>query len=211
MESRHDNGFFDRWAPTYDRSVLQRLYFAPIQEGALDAFGAGGAAPRDVLDVGCGTGRLLESVARRWTGARLTGVDASEAMVAAARRKHGEDARFSFVRGDAAALPLEPASVDAAFSTLSFHHWQDQPSGIREIARVLRPGGIFVLADVEIPLLSLLRPLMNRVDHAVFLAPAEILRLLDSAGFTMVAHRHSWRLFTGFFVARKRAVPGAGS
>jgi SAM-dependent methyltransferase len=41
--------------------------------------------------------------------------------------------------------------VDLAFSTMSFHHWRDQQVGVREIARVLRPGGHFILADVAPP------------------------------------------------------------
>jgi len=51
----------------------------------------------------------------------------------------------------AEALPLPDASVDLALSTTSFHHWQDQAAGIREIARVLRPGGFFILVDVSFP------------------------------------------------------------
>jgi ubiquinone/menaquinone biosynthesis C-methylase UbiE len=48
-------------------------------------------------------------------------------------------------------LPLQDASVDLALSTISFHHWQNQPAGIREVARVLRPGGYFILADMSLP------------------------------------------------------------
>ncbi len=54
-------------------------------------------------------------------------------------------------RGLAEALPLPDASVDLAVSTLSFHHWGDQTAGVREIARVLRPGGHFILADFAPP------------------------------------------------------------
>ena len=57
----------------------------------------------------------------------------------------------TFFSGMAEALPLQDASVDLALSTISFHHWQDQAAGIREIARVLRPGGHFLLVDMSFP------------------------------------------------------------
>src|SRR2546423_7076859 len=57
----------------------------------------------------------------------------------------------TFFTGMAEALPLQDASVDLALSTISFHHWHDQAAGIREIARVLRPGGYFLLVDLSFP------------------------------------------------------------
>jgi ubiquinone/menaquinone biosynthesis C-methylase UbiE len=195
---------FDRWAPRYDRSLLQRLMFEPIHEAVLTAYSAAAPAPGDVLDVGCGTGRLLEAAGRRWGEVRLTGVDVSDAMIAEARRKHERDARFRFERADAATLPLDTAAFDAAFSTMSFHHWADQLAGVREVARVLRPGGLFVLADIEVPLLTLLRPLLDRLDRARFLRPDEIQRLLEAAGLSAVSRRRCRRIPpTQLFVARK--------
>jgi len=48
-------------------------------------------------------------------------------------------------------LPLQDASLDVDLSTTSFHHWQDRAAGICEIARVLRPGGCFILVDISFP------------------------------------------------------------
>ncbi len=197
-------GDFDRWAPSYDHSILQRHMFEPVHEAVLTAFSAAGSPPQDVLDIGCGTGRLLETVARRWGEARLTGVDASEAMVAEARRKHEGDGRFAFKRGDASALPLEAGAFDAAFSTMSFHHWGDQAAGIREVARVLRPGGLFVLADIDVPFLPLLRLFRKWIDHPNLQGPEAIQRLLEEAGLSVVTRRRFWRILRAqLFVARK--------
>ena len=69
-------------------------------------------------------------------------------MIAVARHLLPE-ATFSV--GAAEALPLPDASVAAAVSTASFHHWRDEAAGRREVARVLRPGGRFVLADPALP------------------------------------------------------------
>ena len=197
---------FDRWAPSYDHSLLQRLMFEPVHEAALTAFFAASSSPHDVLDVGCGTGRLLETVARRWGDAWLTGVDASEAMIAQAQGKHEGDARFTFRRGDACALPLESGSFEVVFSTLSFHHWEDQAAGVREVARVLRPGGLLVLADVDAPapLRWILRSLRQWTDQANIQGPDAIQRLLEEAGFSVLTRRRFWRISpVQLFVAKK--------
>jgi ubiquinone/menaquinone biosynthesis C-methylase UbiE len=179
--------------------------FGPVHDAVLDALAAAGPAPHDVLDVGCGTGRLLEAAARRWDQVQFTGVDASKAMIVEAQRKHDGDVRFAFKQADAAALPLESASFDAALSTMSFHHWGDQAAGIREVGRVLRPGGLFVLADVDAPLLFLWRLFLKWPDHAGLQAPAAIARLLEQGELAVVTHRRFWPLSrVQLFVARKR-------
>jgi len=57
----------------------------------------------------------------------------------------------TFLAASAEPLPLPDASVDVAITTMSFHHWKDRAAGVREIARVLRPGGRFCLADATLP------------------------------------------------------------
>lgn len=187
VHAERDRRHFDRWAPTYDRSVLQPLIFSPTHVAVLRAATDAGAHPREVLDLGCGTGRLLERAAERWPDAHLVGIDPSPQMIAEARHKHAGDSRFRFEIAEAEALPLEPASVDVAFSTLSFHHWTDQPEGVRQIARVLRPGALFVLGDIRPPVL--LRPILRR-----FHARRSRRRLFEAAGLTVVAQRQPLRL-----------------
>lgn len=187
MSAERDRHHFDRWAPRYDRSVLQPVLFSPTHVAVLKAAVRAGAHPRDVLDVGCGTGRLLERAAQTWPDARFTGIDVTPNMIAEARRKHPGDARFRFEIADAAALPLPPESIDVAFSTVSFHHWSDQRGGVREVARVLRPGGLFVLADIRPPLL--LRPIMRR-----FHATRSRGRLFEDGELAIVEQRRPPRL-----------------
>jgi ubiquinone/menaquinone biosynthesis C-methylase UbiE len=187
VDGERDRAHFDRWAPRYDRSLLQSLFFSPTHAAVLNAAIEAGGHPRTILDVGCGTGRLLERAAKRWREAHFIGIDASPPMIAEARRKYSGDSRFRFEVADAAALPLEPASVDLAFSTISFHHWGDQAGGVRRVARVLGPGGFFVLADMRPPFL--LRPLMRRF-HAV----RSRWRLFERAGLSVVRHRRPLRL-----------------
>jgi len=139
---------FDRWADTYEDSRLQRIIFDPVHQATLDLAAAVVPQPADVLDVGCGTGKLLRRVHARWPQAHLIGVDPAEGMIEVAKRLTPDAA---FYTGRAETLPLPDASVDLAFSTISFHHWHDQATGIRDVARVLRPGGYFILVDMSFP------------------------------------------------------------
>jgi ubiquinone/menaquinone biosynthesis C-methylase UbiE len=137
-----DVGQFDRWALRYERSKWQRLVFDRVHGRALGLADAW-PEPASVLDVGCGSGRLLRAAHRRWPNARLVGIDPSSGMIEAARRLTPAEVHLT----GAESIPLPDASIDVAFSTIAFHHWSDAGQGLREVARVLRPGGHFVLID----------------------------------------------------------------
>ncbi len=157
-----DIGRFDRWSSTYERSWMQRAFFDPTHRATLALAAGIVPQPASVLDIGCGTGRLLRQARTRWPEAQLIGVDPAAGMIEVAKRLTPDATFFS---GTAESLPLESATVDLALSTLSFHHWRDQAAGLREIARVLRPGGYVVLVDMSFPgwLLRVLR--VKRVHH----------------------------------------------
>ena len=95
-------------------------------------------APEDVLEVGPGPGELSERISRE-LGARVVAVDSSERMVELARGR-GVDAR----RGDVQELPFEDESFDCVVAAWMLYHVADVDAGLREIARVLRPGGHLV-------------------------------------------------------------------
>ncbi len=135
---------FDQWASTYENSWLQRVFFDPAHQATLALAAETIHQPANVLDVGCGTGKLLRRAHSYWPQAQLIGVDPANGMIEMAKRLT-PDAIFH--TGMAEALPLQDASVDLVLSTTSSHHWQDQAAGIREVARVLRPGGYFILVD----------------------------------------------------------------
>ena len=144
---KNDIERFDQWSHSYEDSWMQKRLFAPVHQSVL-TLAAKLDAPETVLDVGCGTGRLLRAASAYWPSARLIGVDPAEGMVEMARRLNPA---ATFLRGTSEALPLPDNSVDLALSTVSFHHWHDQAAGVREIARVLRPNGHFFLADISRP------------------------------------------------------------
>jgi ubiquinone/menaquinone biosynthesis C-methylase UbiE len=173
----HDVERFDRWSGTYEDTWLQRRFFDRVHQRVLD-FAARGPSPGILLDVGCGTGRLLRAAASRWPNAQFIGVDPALGMVEVARRLNPV---ATFQVGAAAALPLATASVDLALTTISFHHWHDQAAGVREVARVLRPGGRFLLADFSLPAWLVRLTRQNRVH-----TPAELRALFAQAGLTVV-------------------------
>ena len=138
---------FDKWASTYEGHRLQRIVFEPVQKTVLELAALEVPGPSAVLDVGCGTGRLLRAVEERFPGATLDGVDAAEGMVREAQVHAGAGSHIRFQLGTAERLPFDAAQFDLVFSTMTFHHWADQRQGISEIARVLKPGGRWLLAD----------------------------------------------------------------
>ncbi|HEY0474662.1 MAG TPA: class I SAM-dependent methyltransferase [Kribbella sp.] len=101
-----------------------------------------------VLDVGTGPGVLLVEIARLRPDLRITGLDLSADMIAAARtnlRQFGDRADVHV--GDVTRLPFEDDSFDLVVTSLSAHHWDKPRAAVPEIARVLRPGGRFSVYD----------------------------------------------------------------
>ena len=104
-----------------------------------------------LLDVGSGAGHSTLHFAR--AGVETTGVDLTREMVETARRLAQAEglANARFERGDAEDLPFETDSFDVVSCRLCAHHFADVPAALREIRRVLRPGGRLVLCDSMAP------------------------------------------------------------
>lgn len=100
----------------------------------------GPAAGLDWLDVGCGTGAIMEAVAERYAPRRVAGVDPSPGFLAVARRRLPPD-RAELHQGDARQLPFDDAAFDRVVSGLVLNFVPDQPGAAAELARVVRPGG----------------------------------------------------------------------
>jgi ubiquinone/menaquinone biosynthesis C-methylase UbiE len=107
-----------------------------------------------------------------------------------------------FLVGHAEAIPLPTASADVAVSTFSFHHWRDQATGLREVARVLRPQGIFILLEPSLP------PRISRLlrSHR-FATRQEIESLFSQAGFRAESPR-SKLVFCRITVGKKEETCG---
>jgi ubiquinone/menaquinone biosynthesis C-methylase UbiE len=191
-----DLRFFDQVSSRYDTHWIQR-FARPIHARLL---GTIQRPPEAVLDVGCGTGALLGQIGERFPQARLAGIDAAPGMAAVARRR----LPAAEIRdGVAESLPWPDGAFDLAVTTLSFHHWRDQAQGIREVARVLGPGGTFLLADISGDgaigvIVEGLRALSRHRDESFPPSP-RVAAHMASAGFgqVSVAHLAPFRLISG--------------
>ncbi len=137
------DGFADAYQVENEGSLLNAYYERP----AMLRF-VGRVDGKDVLDIGCGAGPLAERLVDR--GARVSGFDVSARMIALARRRldGGADLRVADL---ADRLPYDDDSFDVACASLVLHYLEDWIEPLREIRRVLRPGGRLV-ASVNHPL-----------------------------------------------------------
>ncbi|MEJ7749341.1 MAG: class I SAM-dependent methyltransferase [Candidatus Limnocylindrales bacterium] len=141
---RHDRmaaGYEQWWAPVLAPSAIRLLdRIDPIMAN-------GGRSDRQVLDVGIGTGNLAIPAVCRWPSARVVGIDASPDMIRAAealadeRLDESERRRLTTRVAVAAQLPFEDASFDIAMSSFVLQLVPSRATVLREIRRVLRPGG----------------------------------------------------------------------
>jgi ubiquinone/menaquinone biosynthesis C-methylase UbiE len=168
---------FNRIAPRYDQKYEKTCGTAHLV--VLDWARQAGLDPRGVLDIGCGTGKLLEAAGKTWPQADLCGIDPADGMLDIA---HGRLPAARFHRGRAERLPLPARSVDLVLSTTSFGHWTDPVQGLREVCRVLRPGGSLLLVEHAPPgpLLAAMLVLTGRMPRLH--DTARVHQLLEEAG-----------------------------
>jgi ubiquinone/menaquinone biosynthesis C-methylase UbiE len=186
---------FDRRASSYEDSTLQQFLFGPVHQTALQLALQLLPQARRVLDVGCGTGRLLRRARQCYPTAELVGVDLAGQMVATAKAITPTKLAVRYVHGRAECLPFTDDVFDLVFTTLSLRHWTDLSAGIAETSRVLTPGGLLVHADV-LPSYRRRGPVvaMLRRRHAV--VPAELGAVLAAHRLAVIDsdHTHWFRL-----------------
>jgi len=160
---------------------------------------------RSVLDVGCGAGAALRELANRYPEAVLTGCDISPLAVETAsslNESYIKAGRMRFLRCGVPDLPFADGEFDTVFSVESLYFWPDQLAGLREIRRVLAPGGYFMTT------LEMVGGMMDDrqlaiVEHLGMVCPTrdELEELMVSAGFSDVTvefePEHRWLCAAG--------------
>lgn len=153
-KAKQVEAMFDNIAPTYD--FLNRILSMGIDKGwrrkAIDALGK--HHPRSVLDIATGTGDFALLCARRIHPQHITGADLSEGMMAVGREKvarAGLGDTISFRREDCTRLTFADNSFDAVTAAYGVRNFQDLNAGLREMQRVLRPGGHLLIVELTQP------------------------------------------------------------
>jgi ubiquinone/menaquinone biosynthesis C-methylase UbiE len=143
-----------------------------------------------VLEIGFGGGAALALVSKHLTTGVVTGVDFSPEMVREAERHFRHEianGRLRVQLGDIAALPFASATFDRVFTINTIYFWPNTVQGLGEIRRVLKPGGLAVIALRS-------RENMERVSftqHGFRLfSPPEVPPIMQQAGFTSVKLTH---------------------
>lgn len=193
--------FFDALAPRWHamqtderRARLDRL-LAPHHSWFREA--------RTILDIGTGTGAFLPHLCRAAPQAQVIALDLSTVMLAFARAEQNDNRVRAWIQGDAHRLSLPAQTVDGITCHNCFAHLEDRPAALREMLRVLVPGGVlFILHDIPREQVNAIhssaenprirRHLLPPVDEAAVQVEAAgfcVLRTADTDHYLILAQR----------------------
>ncbi|HYF53296.1 MAG TPA: metalloregulator ArsR/SmtB family transcription factor [Salinarimonas sp.] len=184
---------FARIAPEWDRIRSLHVPEEAVEAAILEALGA--KPVRALVDLGTGTGRMLQLLAPR--AGRVVGLDASHAMLSVARAnlERAGLTRVELRQGDIYAPPLESGAFDLVIVHQVLHYLDDPARALREAARLLSPGGRLLVVDFAPHDLEFLRE--RQAHRRLGFAGEQMASWLAEAGLDMIA-------------ARDLASPGAG-
>lgn len=198
IKHRNDLSYYDRWASewwhetakVYALSYLNEPRFEYFDRHILNWQGL------KVLDVGCGGGFTCEFLARR--GAIVTGVDQSAACIGAAKEHAAANGlAIAYQSAPAEDLPYANASFDVVTCVDVLEHVADWQKTLKEIERVLKPGGVFCFDTVnrtfksKLVMIWLLEDLLNEIPQGIhnwpqFIQPQELISTLRLHGFQSI-------------------------
>jgi ubiquinone/menaquinone biosynthesis C-methylase UbiE len=178
---------FNQWAQYYDRTnwvfvSTNRVLMKTIEP----------KPGSSVLDVGCGTGILLDQLSHLNRNLKLYGLDISPEMVKKSKTKLGKSAEI--ILGSVSNIPLKMDTFDFVTCSMSFHHHSDSSRSLKEMHRVLRPGGTLTILDVysngilRKMILSILNLVTNERDTHIYTSE-QMRQFLVRAGFHSITQQ----------------------
>jgi SAM-dependent methyltransferase len=178
---------FNDWARAGRGESMERGH-RPVGEQAIGLMGI--KSDSRVLDVGCGSGWATRLMAQTAKNGKVVGIDISDEMIRVARESSGELSNVEFEVGSAERLPYPDHQFTHAFSMESLYYYADMLGALREIARVLGHGGLFLTV---VDLYRENRPTLQWVEQlnlpVQVLSVAEYRALFERAGFSNVTDR----------------------
>ena len=189
-------------------------FFLPLYDPIVKLLGGGaarqellaqaGIRPTDrVFDLGCGTGTLAVAIKKQFPRVEIVGLDPDPRALARARRKAAREAlAIQFDQGFGDQLPYPAALFDRALSSFMFHHLpsEERLKTLREVYRVLKPGGEFHLADFEGPedhKQGFFKRLLFSHAHLKENSAASVIALMKEAEFADAAKTSRRRMLFG--------------
>lgn len=176
MSSRE---YFDRVAGQWDQ-MRQAFFSEAVRETALAV--AEVQPGQLAADIGAGSGFVTEGLIA--SGLRVIAVDQSGAMLAKLKARLG-DAEIDCRVGESAALPIADRTVDYAFANMYLHHVESPADAIREMARILKPGGRLVITDLDEHNFAFLRD--EHHDRWMGFQRGDVQRWFEEAGLKNVS------------------------
>jgi ubiquinone/menaquinone biosynthesis C-methylase UbiE len=159
---KHNIKRFNKWAGSYDTGIVSIFFkmcyrrirpLLNLQDGMR------------VLDVGCGTGSLLQELSRSGKELNLYGIDLSPEMITAARVKLKDEKHIELYEGSAADLPFESNYFDYVVCMNSLHHHANPNQSLTEMTRVLNPSGAMIIMDGFVD--STVRKILSRTANVL--------------------------------------------
>ncbi|AOY82110.1 class I SAM-dependent methyltransferase [Moorena producens JHB] len=135
---------FDLWAPQYD-FLLTTVFYQALHKRLLEYLELSNQP--NVLDLGCGTGRLLNRLAKEFPTLTGIGLDLSTEMLRQARQQNQYRERVIYKKGNAESLPFAEGQFELVLNCISFLHYQNPQQVFLEVNRVLSSQGRFYLID----------------------------------------------------------------
>jgi ubiquinone/menaquinone biosynthesis C-methylase UbiE len=194
-------GIFRVWSSVYDHPVFQSSFYRRVH-AVLMQHVERTSKPARVLDLGCGTGQLTVDLAQRYPDALVMGGDMSADMLARGRHRGAE---VPFVQANVYGLPFADGSLDLITNTISYHWYLDHRRALSEVARVLAPGGHFIMATLSTPLFGL--PIARQpwtLSRQRVAPPNAIAAELEGAGLTIEARDTVFPIVRIFTASRPR-------